>query len=267
MYASHNVSMKYLFLGDSYTCCEQELNDSHRWPIRLILSFLNVNIKKIQINCIKKEDGEHGSQWISDFKLIDRGKIKIIAELKLIAKTSKRTDELYNAILKNQHTLDTYDGIVILIGVNDQFQTGLSGIKNFKIYFKKILNISLNRLRIKDLSRITVLTIPDWSRTPNGQRTSTHDYRKNKYPIIKHSNPEKVSSEIEKYNTEVKFLTNSFSEEKLGEINFVESIVNICSRYGLESNMTQGNGLHYRWDMTKKWNNEILLKTKFLRNF
>lgn len=80
----------------------------------------------------------------------------------IIAKTGWTTDELSNAIEKTV-TLENYDIISLLIGVNDQYR-GRSG-SEFKIEFEQLLQEAI-QLAGNRPNRVFVLSIPDWGVTP-----------------------------------------------------------------------------------------------------
>jgi hypothetical protein len=91
LYKPTKQIIKFLFLGDSYTCCEQEKNDQHKWPVQLAKNFLPQGDSKLVFH--QKDD------WVADFNLQPNQDKSLIAECKIIAKTAMRSDELYQRIL------------------------------------------------------------------------------------------------------------------------------------------------------------------------
>ncbi len=80
----------------------------------------------------------------------------------IIAKTGWTTDELSNAI-KNTITLESYDIISLLIGVNNQYRGRSSS--EFKLEFEQLLQEAI-LLAGNRPYRVFVLSIPDWGVTP-----------------------------------------------------------------------------------------------------
>jgi len=80
----------------------------------------------------------------------------------IIAKTGWTTDELSNAI-ENTTTLESYDIVSVLIGVNNQYR-GRSA-NEFKIEFEHLLQKAIQFAGNKPY-RVFVLSIPDWGVTP-----------------------------------------------------------------------------------------------------
>jgi lysophospholipase L1-like esterase len=138
--------LRFLALGDSYTI-GQGVQEEDNWPRQFV----------------------------------DRiGELGIITEeLKIIAQTGWRTDNLLNAI-DAENLEPNYNLVSLLIGVNNQFQ----GV-NFEIYpveFRTLLETALV-LAGGDKSSVFVFSIPDYGYTPIGL-----------------SNQELISAQIDKYN-------------------------------------------------------------------
>jgi hypothetical protein len=254
--------MRFLFLGDSYTCCEQESSHANRWPLQLAAKACGKNIDELKIVCKRLEDGEKGVQWISEFDLIDIENNELRADLKIIAKTGKRSDELYENILKGKSELSEYDAVFILIGVNDQFQRGENGIAEFETYLSKIITEAIDTVRHS--APITILAIPDWSATPMGSKSEVHSDRSN-YFDLDISSKENTSREITLYNSAAKKTISQIKDKHLSPITFVENIERISREFGLLPGMTQEDGLHYCWKMTEKWNDVLFGKIPFLQ--
>ena len=80
----------------------------------------------------------------------------------IIAKTGWTTDELIDAI-ENTITLETYDIVSLLIGVNNQYR-GRSA-EQYKIEFEDLLMRAI-KFAGNNASRVFVLSIPDWGVPP-----------------------------------------------------------------------------------------------------
>ena len=120
------ITVKYLALGDSYTI-GQGVEENERWPNQLSaqLESNGIEVQKTQI----------------------------------IAQTGWKTSDLLNGIADS--TLNDYDLISLLIGVNNQYR-GRSSL-NFKEEFEELLNMAIQFTKSE---KVTVLTIPDWGKTP-----------------------------------------------------------------------------------------------------
>lgn len=102
--------------------------------------------------------------------------------LKIIAQTGWTTTNLISAI-NSQSLTANYDLVTLLIGVNNQYQN-----LPFQVYqyeFPQLVNKAI-ALAKADKSNVIVVSIPDYAYTPFGQRSS---------------NPMKISTEIDNYNT------------------------------------------------------------------
>jgi len=259
--------LRLLFLGDSYTCCSNEPYDVNRWPLRLAMKILGKKVYQVYLQYSQREDGHDGFQCTSDFALLDPKTRDICAEIKIIAKSGKRSDELLVEIKKQQLQLKAYDGVFILIGVNDQFQKGKAGIPEYQKYLTSILEEAILATQNNDSSKITLLAIPDWSQTKSGQDLGTHTYRTQEYELPCQSTIKTVYSEISAYNQAAKFVIDEFNQTHKTHINFIASIESISRQFGLFPKMTLEDGLHYRWDMTEKWNAEIFSQVPFLQKY
>jgi hypothetical protein len=263
--------VRYLFLGDSYTCCEKENMDINRWPLQLAAKLCGEDLMQSTIVCDRREAREKDTNWISDFELRKNKSNSCYAKIKIIARPGIRADELLDGIIlekkflaKHGETLTDCDAIFILIGATDQFQRSEDGIEQFKMSFKKILLEAISAITNNDYAKIGVLSIPDWSSTPAGKNIETHEYRTNQYRMGKLSTEFTVRDEITQYNLVIKSIIDEFNRNHYSQINFVHNIENISREFGLFQEMTQTDGLHYSWGMTKKWNEEIFLSMNFL---
>jgi len=80
----------------------------------------------------------------------------------IIAKTGWTTDELSNSI-ENTTTLNNYDIVSLLIGVNNQYRA--RSATEFKVEFEHLLQKAIQFAGNKP-GRVFILSIPDWGVTP-----------------------------------------------------------------------------------------------------
>jgi lysophospholipase L1-like esterase len=125
-------SKKYLALGDSYTIGES-VPEAERWPVQLVEAL--------------KKNGV------------------AVADLKIIATTGWRTDNLKNAMDIAQLKPE-YDLVSLLIGVNNQYQ-GRS-VEQYKPEFQALLDEAV-RLAKGKKENVFVVSIPDYGYTPFGK--------------------------------------------------------------------------------------------------
>jgi lysophospholipase L1-like esterase len=124
--------LTYLALGDSYTYGQNVL-ESERFPNQLVDSLANQNIK--------------------------------IKNLRNIARTGWRTDDLQAAITAAAIADSTFDMVSLLIGVNNQYQN--RSIEVYKTEFTELLNQAVKFAGGKK-NRVVVVSIPDYAFTPFG---------------------------------------------------------------------------------------------------
>jgi lysophospholipase L1-like esterase len=126
------LKIKYLALGDSYTI-GQGVSEAERYPIQLVDS-----LKKTQIE---------------------------VSEVKIIARTGWRTDQLQQAIYEDVN-LTSFNLVSLLIGVNNQYQgrDTTTYRQEFKALLQRALELAGNQKK-----RVFVLSIPDYGVTPFGQ--------------------------------------------------------------------------------------------------
>lgn len=141
-----NNPLRYLALGDSYTI-GQGVSVEDRWPNQLVKALKSRGIK--------------------------------IKELRIIAQTGWRTDNLLNAI--NSETPDSnYNLVSLLIGVNNQYQE--RNIDVYSVEFRKLLGKAITLCGGRK-EGVFVLSIPDYGYTPFGS-----------------TNQAAISAEIDQYN-------------------------------------------------------------------
>jgi len=144
----------------------------------------------------------------------------------IIAKTGWTTDELSNAI-ENTATLESYDVVSLLIGVNNQYR-GRSA-NEFKIEFEHLLLKAIQFAANKPY-RVIVLSIPDWGVTPFAEGKER----------------KKIASEIDAYNY---ICENSAREFQANYINITPSL----REDGNKAEFLATDGLHPSAKEYKKW--------------
>jgi len=195
--------VRYLALGDSYTI-GQSVEPSGRWPQQLYDSLAS-----------------RGYQ---------------IEALKIIAQTGWRTDNLMQAIENAAITTD-YNLVSLLIGVNNQFQGG--SIDTYKTEFEELLLTAIE-LAGGNKSSVFVLSIPDYSYTPFGEKR----------------NASTISEEIEEFNLVNKNITDYYG------ISYYN--ITPISQLGLSNpELVAGDGLHPSEKMYSEWVNLILNNIPF----
>src|SRR5689334_22804413 len=120
--------MRYLALGDSYTCGEG-VDAGERWPVQLANALRNGGID--------------------------------IDEPRVIATTGWTTDELAAGIAAAQ-PLGTYDFVTLGIGVNDQYRN--RSASDYRIELGGLLDTATT-LAGGRVDRLMMLSIPDWGAT------------------------------------------------------------------------------------------------------
>ena len=124
--------LKFLALGDSYTIGES-VAEKDRWPVQLAAQL--------------------------------RAKGLNVGDPKIIATTGWRTDDLKNAIVKDNPSTD-YDYVSLLIGVNNQYQGKSSAA--YAPEFEELLKMAIE-FAGGDRSKVFVVSIPDYGFTPFGK--------------------------------------------------------------------------------------------------
>lgn len=188
--------VRFLALGDSYTI-GQSVNVADRWPNQLA--------------------GE----------LTNRG--FTVDEVKIIAQTGWRTDNLKNAV-EQQKPLTGFNLVALLIGVNNQYQGGSTS--TYYNEFSDLLKTALQLASGKP-EHVFVLSIPDYAYTPYGRGNSV------------------ISTQIDQFNSINKIITDSY------RIKYID--ITPISRRGLQQpELVATDGLHPSGIMYGLWVQEIL---------
>jgi lysophospholipase L1-like esterase len=188
----HSRQSKFLALGDSYTIGESVAEDQ-RWPVLLV-----------------KALNEKGRDFSAP---------------KIIATTGWRTDDLKNAILKEDPSKD-YDLVSLLIGVNNQYQG--KTVDAYAPEFEELLNMAIG-FAGRDKSKVFVVSIPDYGFTPFGKEKQ-----------------EKITKELNDYNRVSKEIS---AKRGVKYFNITE-----VSRQGFEDpELVAPDGLHPSGKMYRQW--------------
>ena len=191
------INYSYLALGDSYTIGEQ---------VPFAENFPNQTVQ-----------------------ILRRSGLAFYAA-EIIAKTGWTTDELSNAI-ENTTTLENYDIVSLLIGVNNQYR-GRSATE-FKIEFEHLLQKAIQFSGNRPY-RVVVLSIPDWGVTP----------------FAEDRDRKQVAEEIDVYNDICKKSAAAF------KANFIN--ITISQRDdGNKTAFLAPDGLHPSGKEYKKWAAEL----------
>ena len=188
------ITVKYLALGDSYTI-GQGVEENERWPNQLSaqLESNGIDVQKTQI----------------------------------IAQTGWKTSDLLNGIADS--TLNDYDLISLLIGVNNQFWSQPFDI--FQTEFDSLVNIAIEAV---GKERIFIVSIPDYGVTPFGS-----------------SNSENIANDIDMYNG---YISERCAEEGFPFINVTE----ISRQLGDSDGALAADNLHPSGYQYSLWVNEML---------
>jgi acyl-CoA thioesterase-1 len=183
---TQNQTFSYLALGDSYTI-GQSVCETCRFPEQLKKSLSNLNPNNAY-------------------------------PLRIIAQTGWTTTNLISAIDLQNPTSD-YDLVILLIGVNNQYQN-----KPFSVYEKEFPELVNKAIAFAkgDKANVIVVSIPDYSYTPFGQGSG---------------NQSRISTEIDAYNA---FAKKYCMDNTIEFINITD-----ITRQGLKNpNLVAQDGLH-----------------------
>jgi len=194
-------NLRFLALGDSYTIGESVLPDE-RWPE--------------QLKAILQKKGIHTEQ------------------LRIIATTGWRTDDLKNAMDAANLSPD-YNLVSLLIGVNNYYQG--KSVESYAPEFEKLLNTAI-ALAGGNTENVFVVSIPDYGYTPFGKNKQAE-----------------ISKGIDAFNE-----ANERISKKLG-VKYI--YITDISRRGLdEPNLVANDELHPSGKMYAAWVNRIMASAK-----
>lgn len=192
-----NAPLRFLALGDSYTIGES-VAEVQRWPVQLIEA-----LRKRGVACSKPD---------------------------ILAVTGWRTDDLKRAIDASSFPRN-YDFVSLLIGVNNQYQG--KSVEDYSREFEDLLNTAIEYAG-RDVSKVFVLSIPDYGFTPFG------------FP-----RQPQISMQIDTFNSVNKHIAKGKG------VTYID--ITDISRLGLkEPALVATDGLHPSGKMYRLWVNRIL---------
>lgn len=148
-----------------------------------------------------------------------------VPDVKIIARTGWRTDNLKNAI-ESEVLADDYDLVTLLIGVNNQYQG-----RTVESYKPEFLDLLLTAIKLADGNKqhVVVLSIPDYGATPFGNNNATQ-----------------IGLEIDAYNAVNKHITDSLGVTYL-------DITPISREAVSNAALVASDGLHPSTLMYQRW--------------
>lgn len=186
----------FLALGDSYTI-GQSVTAGQRWPAQFAAALSN-------------------SGYAVD-------------EVKIIAQTGWRTDDLQRAI-QQQQPLTGFNLVSLLIGVNNQFQGG--SIQTYAQQFEDLLRAAIS-FAGNIPEHVFVLSIPDYAYTPYGKQNAA------------------ISNQIDQFNAVNKSITENY------KVRYID--ITPISRNGInQPELVATDGLHPSGIMYGLWVQEIM---------
>ncbi|TCD12793.1 SGNH/GDSL hydrolase family protein [Pedobacter frigidisoli] len=203
----HNIpssgnKITYLALGDSYTIGES-VKQAESFPYQL--------------------------QSLLKDKNID------VAAPKIIATTGWTTDELQRAI-KTENLNQTFSFVTLLIGVNNQYRG--YPISTYKKEFSELLQKAI-AFANGDITRVFVVSIPDWGATPFGKNSG--------------KNPQAIASEIDAFNA-------ANQEIALAAGVSYTNITPASRNATTDPSLVANDGLHPSGKMYSEWASALLPK-------
>lgn len=191
------TKLNFLALGDSYTIGES-VAENERWPNQLANAFREKGIN--------------------------------MADPKIIATTGWRTDDLKNAIIR-ENPDKNFDYVSLLIGVNNQYQ-GKSAA-SYAPEFEELLKMAIAFADGKK-ERVFVLSIPDYGFTPFGKEKK-----------------ESITKAIDEFNNVNKSIAEKY------DVRYFD--ITPISRKGFENpSLVANDGLHPSGKMYSEWVRVIL---------
>lgn len=148
----------------------------------------------------------------------------------IIAKTGWTTDELWNGIAGYQF-LPKYDFVTLLIGVNNQYRG--RAIIEYTSEFEKLLGKAI-LLADNKKEHVFVISIPDYGVTP----------------FAKEKDPEKISKEIDIFNTANRALAIQY------KVHYIE-ITEGSRDAAQDPSLVAEDGLHPSEKEYKKWATKV----------
>lgn len=198
------TNYSFLSLGDSYTIGES-VPEKDRWSVQLAE--------------LLRQNGAD------------------VSNPTIIARTGWTTAELQTAIKASGNT-NTYDLVSLLIGVNNQYRG--QSLSTYRTEFKELLQTATHFAKDKP-SRVFVLSIPDWGKSPFAQGRDQ----------------QKIATEIDAFNLVAK------EECQKAGIVFVD-ITSISRQNANDVSQFADDGLHYSGKQMRLWADKALPVAKQL---
>jgi lysophospholipase L1-like esterase len=190
-------TVRFLALGDSYTI-GQGVSEDERWPIQLAA------------------------------RLDEQG---IETQVMIVARTGWTIENLlFNLAIEPPE--GTYDFVLLLIGVNNQFRGGEP--EGYRIRFKELLELAIRFAGDKP-QNVIVLSIPDWEVTPYAERMP----------------PRSLEFDIDDFNAV------NLQEAQSYDARYVD-ITPISRRVTKDKELVAPDGLHPSGAMYALWVEELL---------
>ncbi|MCR5888777.1 GDSL-type esterase/lipase family protein [Hymenobacter sp. J193] len=186
-------AIRFLSLGDSYTIGEGAA-EADRWSVQLA--------------------------WLAQAQGLN------LQPPTIIARTGWTTAELQSAIQEANLPKD-FGLVSLLIGVNNQYRG--QPLATYRTDFRLLLQTAI-RLAAGRPSRVLMLSIPDWGRTPYAQSR----------------NPERIASEIDQFNAVAQ------EESQAAGVAFVDITPATRAAAGDVTQFT-ADGLHYSGQHMAQW--------------
>jgi len=203
---STGPKITYLALGDSYTIGEG-VGEANRWPV--------------QLAALARQEG------------------LAVQPPDIIARTGWTTAELQAAI-GEAHNQRQYDLVSLMIGVNNQYRG--QSVVQYRAEFRELLRTAVGFAGGRR-SHVFVLSIPDWSQSPFGQRQSSV----------------RVSAEIDQFNAAAQ------EECREAGIAFVD-ITPLTRAAAGDSRQFAHDGLHYAAPQLHDWAGQALPVVRLMLN-
>ncbi len=143
-----------------------------------------------------------------------------VTQVRVIAQTGWRTDNLQVAMTDAHIGDSTYDLVTLCIGVNNQYQH--ASFNTFKTQFEQLLQTAITRSGNRK-ERVVVVSIPDWAYTPYGQQFT--------------SMPNQISQEIDQYNQASQVIAEQYG------VHYV-NVTEISRRGLIQPELMADDGLH-----------------------
>ncbi len=152
----------------------------------------------------------------------------------ILAKTGWTTADLLSALSQSAIRSAKYDVVSLLIGVNNQYQ-GL-GLGQYTQEFSALLDQAIG-LAANRASRVFVLSIPDYSKTPFGQATGKTAW---------------IEKQIAAFNQ----INRTFSTQY--RVNYVD-VTTQTRLHGVDPSWLAPDGLHYSAVAYRSWAQSLAL--------